>query len=70
MDSSDDAKEFNEAIKALENDLKQAVAGAAKVSAYKKPDLKAFFTARSKDKAVAKVIVKGDVFEQLEEVLK
>jgi len=50
------------------NDVKQAIAGAAKVCDYKPAELLAYFSARVKD-SVSKVVDKGEVFSELERLL-
>lgn len=52
----------------LENDIKLAVRAAAKGTAYKPAELRAFMTARAKD-SVEKVVSKGELFQQLESEL-
>lgn len=52
-------------IKALETDIKLAVQAAARGTAYKPAELKAFFAARAAEK-VDVVVSKGELFSELE----
>ncbi len=64
----DDAVEISGKIVELENDIKQAVAGAARVCDYKPAELKKFFLARVKE-TVAKTVDIGTAFAELERLL-
>lgn len=69
LEENDDSKEILEKIKDLDNDLKEAVKAAARGTDYKPAELKVFFVARSKDEGVVKVVTKGELFSQLDDLL-
>lgn len=69
LEENDDSKEILEKIKDLDNDLKEAVKAAARGTDYKPAELKAFFVARSKDEGVVKIVTKGELFSELDELL-
>lgn len=60
--------ELTREIKDLSVDIGLAVKAAAKGTAYKVPELKAYFAARAKQ-SVSKVVEKGEVFAELEKEL-
>lgn len=68
LESNDQSKEILDQIKAIENDVKTAVKGAARGTNYKPAELKAFLMARVKDN-VDKSIIKGGLFSELEKEL-
>lgn len=68
IEESEDGKEILQKIKDIDNDIKQAVKGAARGTPYKAAELKAYFMARAKQ-SVEKVVDKGDLFETLEKEL-
>lgn len=69
IEKDEDAKLFIDRIKEIENDIKEAVKGAAKVCDFKEAELKAFFLAHVKE-TVDKTVDKGTAFAALEELLK
>lgn len=70
LEKSDDGSEILEKIKDLSNDLKQAVKAAARGTDYKPAELKAFFQSRAKEDGVIKVVEKGSLFDELDNLLK
>lgn len=70
LEGTDDGKEILDEIKDISNDLKQAVAAAAQGSVYKAAELKQFFITRAKDEGVEKVVTKGELFDELDNLLK
>lgn len=70
VEADDFGKELLEKLKVAENELKQAVKGAAKsVEGVKPAELKAYYKARAKDEGVKKVVVKGEKFDVLDKAL-
>lgn len=72
----DELKEYVEETEAaltkeisdIKLDIKLAVSAAAKGTAYKKPELAAYFSARAREK-VSDVVSKGELFQELEKEL-
>lgn len=69
LDVNDHAAELQERIKDISKDIKEAVAGAAKDEKYTTAELKAYFIARVKEEGVEKVVDKGVLFTELNEVI-
>lgn len=61
----DNVIEFTAELKDATKELKQALKSAARASGYKPAELKTFFFARAKDKAVEKAVEKGELFVKL-----
>lgn len=59
------SKDILENIEEHTKEFGLAVKAAARGSAYKVPELKAFFVARSKDDAVEKAVDRGELFKEL-----
>jgi len=70
LEKTEGSAEILEKIKDLSNDLKEAVSAAAKGTDYKPAELKAFFQSRAKEDGVIKVVTKGELFDELDNLLK
>ncbi len=66
LTKNDDYVAMVEETKEFEKELKLAVKAAARGTAYKPAELKAFFIARNKEEGVVKVICKGELFTTLD----
>lgn len=65
LKKNDTVIEFKETLKDATKELKQALKSASKASGYKPAELKTFFFARTKEKAVEKVVEKGELFVEI-----
>jgi hypothetical protein len=65
LTKDDNVIEFTAELKDATKELKQALKSAARASGYKPAELKTFFFARAKEKAVEKAVEKGTLFVEL-----